>query len=127
MPSRPSHLPRQQAPVALLLAALATLTWFAMADTPMPHFQPGHYVVDALEHPDLATLEGPDGRSLAVPRSWLPEHAREGDVLTTLATHANADATVRFEIDAGATEERRRTLQQRRDGLPRAPSGDLEL
>ena len=111
----------------MLLAALVTLTCFAMADTPTLHLQPGHYVVEALEHPDLATLEGPDGRALAVPRSWLPEHAREGDLLTALATHATADASVRFEIDAAATEERRRTLQQRRDGLPRAPSGDLEL
>lgn len=111
----------------MLLTALATLTCFAMADPHVPHLQPGHYVVDALEHPDLATLEGPDGRSLIVPRSWLPEDAREGDVLTTLATYENADATVRFEIDTAATEERRRTLQQRRDDLPRAPSGDLEL
>ena len=110
-----------------MLTALAALAWFAMADAPTPHLQPGRYVVDALEHPDLATLEGPDGRSVAVPRSWLPAHAREGDVITTLDAHAQADQGVRFEVDAAATDERRRALQERRDGLPGAPPGDLEL
>ncbi len=110
-----------------MLTALAALAWFAMADAPTPHLQPGRYVVDALEHHDLATLEGPDGRSVAVPRSWLPAHAREGDVITTLDAHAQADQGVRFEVDAAATDERRRALQERRDGLPGAPPGDLEL
>lgn len=98
-----------------------------MPDAPAPHLHPGRYVIEALEHPELATLEAPGGDAVVVPRSWLPARAREGDVLTTLATHASADEGVRFEIDAAATEERRRALQERRDGLPSAPSGDLEL
>ena len=98
-----------------------------MPDAPVPHLQPGRYVVDALEHPDLATLEGPGGNTIVVPRSWLPAGAREGDVLTTLDAAAQADVSARFAVDAGATEERRRALQERRDGLPKAPSGDLEL
>lgn len=111
---------------AIALVAIALMGPLSMPDAATPHLQPGRYVVDALEHPDLATLEGPDGGSLAVPRSWLPAHAREGDVLRTLA-NAGADAVVRFEVDAAATEERRRALQERRDGLPSGPSGDLEL
>ena len=93
----------------------------------MPHLSPGRYVIDALEHPDRATIEGPDGRTIAVPRSWLPASAREGDVVRTSATLDDTAEGVRFEVDAAATEERRRSLQERRDGLPGAPSGDLEL
>lgn len=117
--ARPRHVPP-------LLGALVALAWCAMADAPTPHLSPGRYVVDALEHPDQATLEGPDGRTIAVPRSWLPGSAREGDVVRTRATLGDTDS-VRFEVDAAATEERRRGLQERRDGLPGAPSGDLEL
>jgi len=113
--------------VSRVLVTLAALAWFAMPDAPTPHLQPGRYVVDALEPPALATLEGPDGRTVAVPRSWLPALAREGDVLTALATHGDSAVSVRFEIDAAATTERRRAVQERRDGLPVAPSGDLEL
>ncbi len=113
--------------MATLLTSLATLAWIAMADAPAPHLSPGRYVVDALEHPDIATVEGPDGLSVAIPRSWLPASARAGDVLRTLATHGDTADSVRFEIDAAATEERRRAMQERRDGLPGAPSGDLEL
>ena len=124
MPPRSRH--RSPRLVRPLLGALATVAWFAMADAPAPELQPGRYVLDALGHPDLATLEGPDGRTLAVPRAWLPAAAREGDVLRTVDTR-DATETVRFEIDAAATEERRRDMQERRDGLPGAPSGDLEL
>jgi hypothetical protein len=127
MPPSSRHRALRPRPAPPLLAALATLAWFAMADAPTPHLAPGRYVVDALEHLDVATLEGPDGRSLAVPRSWLPARAREGDVLATLATHGDSAESVRFEVDPAATEERRRALQERRDGLPGAPSGDLEL
>ena len=127
MPSSSFHRRLRPRTVAPLLTALVTLAWFAMADAPTPHLSPGRYVVDALEHPDQATLEGPDGRTIAVPRSWLPASAREGDVLRTLGPHGDTAESVRFEVDAAATEERRRDLQERRDGLPGAPSGDLEL
>ena len=99
-----------------------------MADAPVPDLRPGRYVVDALQDPGLATLEALDGGgSIVVPRSWLPSDAREGDVVATLAAQPRDADAVRFEVDAAATEERRRTLQKRRDRLPGAPSGDLEL
>ena len=126
MPPVPRRLRPWPARIALLLAASTTLTHAIMPDTPNPDLRPGRHVVDALEHRDLATLEGPDGETVVVPRSWLPEGVREGDVLTTLATHRDATGA-RFSIDAAATEARRRALQERRDGLPKAPAGDLEL
>lgn len=126
MPPAPRRHRPWQARIALLLAASVMLIHAPMPDASNPDLRPGHHVVDALEHRDLARLEGPTGETVVVPRSWLPEGAREGDVLTPLAAHEDTTG-VRFDIDAAATEARRDALQERRDGLPKAPSGDLEL
>ena len=127
MPPLPRRHAARSAPLPTLLVTLVTLGVLAMADAPAPQLRPGRYVVEALEQAGLATLEGPGGEALVVTRAWLPVGAREGDVLVTLATQPSGDEAVRFELDAAATEARRRALQERRDGLPRAPEGDLEL
>jgi|GEM_PF-3463228 len=113
-------------------AALALLLPLALVPLPMPEasstpLSPNHYVIEALEHPALARLEAPTGALIEIPRAWLPAGAREGDLLS-VSVGSDADATtLRLEVDEEATEARRRGLQQRRDRLPTAPAGDLEL
>lgn len=129
MPPRPHIHAPCHVPPGVLLATVLTLGWLAMAEAPAPapDLRPGRYVVDALEPSGQARLEALDGpASIVVPSSWLPPHTREGDVVATLAVPPSG-AAVRFTVDAAATEERRRALQGRRDGLPSAPSGDLDL
>lgn len=130
MPPRPHGHAPCHVPPGVLLATVLTLGWLAMAEAPAPapDLRPGRYVVDALEPTGQVRLEALDGAgSVVVPRGWLPTRAREGDVVVTLATQPSSHDAVRFEVDAAATEQRRRALQGRRDGLPSAPSGDLDL
>ncbi|MBA2667214.1 MAG: DUF3006 domain-containing protein [Trueperaceae bacterium] len=87
----------------------------------------GHYVVEAIAHPTLATLEGPDGTLVQVPRAWLPAGVREGDVLKCDAAPADAQPPARLTFDEDATRTRRNEMQRRHDAIPRAPEGDLEL
>jgi hypothetical protein len=87
----------------------------------------GRFIVDALEDRAWANLEDASGRSLHVPRGWLPERVQEGDLLRVDVDREAAEAHVRFRIDAEATRARREELGARRDRLPRAPSGDLDL
>jgi hypothetical protein len=88
---------------------------------------PQAFVIDAFEAHDLAALESDGGVQLVVPRAWLPVGACEGHVLR-IAPSGDADhVTLSIEIDEAATEERRAAMRERRDRLPKAPPGDLDL
>jgi hypothetical protein len=84
-------------------------------------------IVEALEHPTIATLEDGEGARLVVPRAWLPRDAADGDVLRAIVEDGVDGRTVHLRIDAEATAKRGREMQERRDHLPRAPGGDLDL
>lgn len=123
---------RRRAARAPPQAVLALLLPLALLPVPMPELPttpltPTHYVIEALEHPTLARLEAPTGALIEVPRAWLPPGAREGDLLSIIVGSDAGATTLRLEVDEEATEARRRELQQRRDRLPTAPAGDLEL
>jgi hypothetical protein len=56
-------------------------------------------IVEAIEH-DLAICSMPDGRSLDVPRAWLPEGLREGDHLDVAS---DGQGLVQFSLNREAT------------------------
>jgi Protein of unknown function (DUF3006) len=57
-------------------------------------------IVESIE-PDLANCSMPDGRSLDVPRAWLPEDLREGDHLDVAS---DGLGLVQFSINREATQ-----------------------
>jgi hypothetical protein len=82
------------------------------------------YIVEALEHPEVATIEDARGVRAVVPRTWLPPEAVEGDVVVAVTL---AQGEIRLARDDAATAARRREMQERHDRLPRADDGDLDL
>jgi hypothetical protein len=92
-----------------------------------PPSAPERVVIDALEHPAVALVEGLDGASWTLPRAWLPAGAREGDVLRVAVGPGEGASRVTLTIDRDATEERRLAAKERHERIPRAPDGDLDL
>ena len=71
------------------------------------------YTIDRIEGL-LAVLEDEDGESREVPVSALPESAREGDLVTETETEQGTS-----EVDAEATEARRKKIRALEDLLRR--------
>ena len=86
-----------------------------------------HFLLERFEDNGWAVLERPDGELFNAPREWLPEEAREGDVLKVDAVSKSKASRVSFSIDATETAERREAARERRDSLPKGPEGDIEL
>ncbi len=86
-----------------------------------------HYVMDAIDAQRWVTLEDEIGRVVVLPWNWVPEGAREGDMLEAIVTEHETGRSVHLRVDREASAARRERLQERRDRLPRAPAGDLEL
>lgn len=84
------------------------------------------YTVESFEG-EWAVLEVSVGETLNVPGAWLPKDAGEGDVLRVSLESGAGESAVRFTLDAEATQERRDSVRELREGLPKAPEGDLEL
>jgi hypothetical protein len=84
------------------------------------------YIIDRIED-GFATLEGPDGAFLALPEPWLPEGAREGDVLEIATRRAAGESTLTLSLDEEARGKRAEELRRLRDTLPRGPGGDISL
>ena len=82
------------------------------------------YIVEAMEHPDAATIEDARGVRSVVPRVWLAPDAEEGDVLVAVT---DASGAIRLVRDDAAAASRRRGMQEGHDRLPRAADGDLDL
>ena len=82
--------------------------------------------IDRFEDNDLAVLETDAGKSVVVPRAFVPPEAREGDALLELKG-SPVDDPLRYAVDFEATEQRKREVGELRASLPRAPEGDLEL
>lgn len=85
------------------------------------------YTIDRFENGAWAVLEDEQAQILRVPRSSVPQGAKEGDVLTGSVIEAGRDGVPHFEIDAVATAERRTRAKGLRDGLQRGPKGDISL
>lgn len=86
-----------------------------------------HYAIDRFEDNAWAVLEQSDGETFNVPKEWLPEDAREGDVLNVDAASKGAASRLSFTVDAAETDKRREDAAEHRERLPRGPEGDLEL
>ena len=93
------------------------------------------YVVDRFEDNHLVVLEDEQGVSLTIPRHWLPSELAEGNVVVepqAFISEDDADFTTAYRgldiyIDPDATRARRKRARDLRDGLPKAPEGDLSL
>lgn len=86
------------------------------------------YVIDRIEEGLTAHLETADGHELTIPAAWLPEGAREGQVLEVSAAPATDNASVVvLVVNEIATRARRDELAELRAGLRKGPEGDLEL
>lgn len=77
------------------------------------------FTVDAIDG-GQARLEDQGGGMVHGPSAQLPGGAREGSVLSRGMTGG-------FALDKEATASRQAAMQSRRDALPQAPSGDLNL
>src|SRR5688572_2587121 len=88
-----------------------------------------HYTVDRFEDAVGVILEDDSGRTFSVPKSWVPEDAKEGDVLSLVVDRSQSSSSVvlNIEIDREATDRRRREVEELRQQLPRAPKGDFSL
>ncbi len=86
------------------------------------------YVIDRIEDGAWAVLEDPHGRTIDLPRAWLPTDAEEGTTVRIEVVHeADGSSTHRWTIDVAAGRERSERIRSLRDALKRAPSGDLDL
>ncbi len=75
-------------------------------------------VIDSIEA-EVARVESADGSVYAIPHSWIPTNAKEGDVLRLeLTSSADGETTeLRLRVDSGATEERRRKVRAKLNRL----------
>jgi hypothetical protein len=86
------------------------------------------YTIDRFEGPEWIVLEDDQGRTFRVPRKWLPDAAREGDVIDVSEQQEAPDAlSLRLTIDAAAREQRLSDANRLRERLPRGPKGDISL
>jgi hypothetical protein len=86
------------------------------------------YIVDRIEDRVWAILEDGDGPTITIPRAWLPQRAREGDVVRlSTETVSDNERVLRFVLDSEERERRIGEITALRDRLTRGPSGDISL
>lgn len=83
------------------------------------------YALDRIEDGHWAVLSG-DGlaRELLIPVEWLPEEAREGDLIRASRLH---DGGVGLEVEREATEARLDEMRRLRRSIRRGEDGDISL
>ena len=86
-----------------------------------------HYALDRFEDNAWAVLERSDGETFNVPKEWLPEDAREGDVLRADTAVEGSASRLLFSVDAEETDKRRDDARKQRERLLKGPEGDIEL
>jgi hypothetical protein len=84
------------------------------------------YILERFEDNDWAVLEC-DGEHVQVPKSWLPQEAKEGDVLRKTEASSVGMTHLTFAVDVEQTKVRREKVNELRASLPKGPKGDLEL
>ena len=87
------------------------------------------FTVDRFADAAWVVLEDDTGRTFSIPKSWVPEDAKEGDVLSLVVDRSGGSSVtaLNIAIDGEATDQRRRQVGELRQRLPRAPKGDLSL
>ena len=85
------------------------------------------FTIDRLEGRQWAVLEDEQGRTFRVPGNWIPEQAREGDVLDAAEDRTSTDVVIRFELNHEARQQRLADANRLRNQLPRGPKGDVSL
>ena len=86
-----------------------------------------HFFLDKFEDNGWARLEREDGKSFDVPREWLPEEAREGDVLKGDVASQGQASRVSFTVDDAEKARRLEEVRTLRENRPVAPEGDITL
>ena len=86
-----------------------------------------YYTIDRFEDNGWAVLESPDSETFNVPRGWVPEDASEGDVLSVDVASKGVASHISFTVDAAETDKRKEDARERRERLPKGPTGDIEL
>lgn len=84
-------------------------------------------IIDRFEDNKIAVLEQEDGSTLDVPAEWIPEGAKEGDVLSFEPPIDSMSERLHFFIEAEATAQRLAYAKRLRASLTQAPEGDIEL
>ena len=90
--------------------------------------------IDRFEDNDLAVLESRKGientevMNFSVPRSWLPEDCKEGDILTVTSSAVGLnEGTLTFAIDREGTARATQEISNLRASLTKVPDGDIDL
>ena len=86
------------------------------------------YTIDRVEG-DWVVLEDEGARTFQVPKSWLPESFREGDV-ARVQKHPNSTPTqIVLDVSFAPEEraQRRQSADKERGGIPQGPKGDFSL
>ena len=86
-----------------------------------------YVTLERFEDNGWAVLERADGETFNVPREWIPEQAREGDVLSVERDLEGKASRLLLAIDPEETERRRDEAQTWYDATPKVGEGDLEL
>jgi hypothetical protein len=86
------------------------------------------YTIDRFEGTEWAILEDKDARTFNVPRSWLPAHSKEGDVVKILQESRDTGPTfLHVEVDLATRADRMEKISEQRQQLRRGPKGDVSL
>lgn len=85
------------------------------------------YVIDRFEDNGWTVLERDDSQTFNVPSDWLPDEAQEGHVLDLELDTESKKSRLTFVLDSVATEKRRQSAGELREGLPKGPEGDIDL
>ena len=95
--------------------------------TPPDPSAPQHCTIDRFEGAS-AVLETAQWGRLTVPRQWLPQSAKEGDVLQVSQQKSGLKSQFSVEIDIHETARRRAQAEQLQTELAQNdPGGDIDL
>ncbi len=86
-----------------------------------------HVFIDRFEDNGWVALEREDRQTFNVPRDWLPEDAKEGDILKVDIASQGQASRISFTVDEEEKERRLEELRASREDRPVVPEGDLEL
>lgn len=86
------------------------------------------YTIDHVEG-DWVILEDETARAFNVPKAWLPESLREGDVVRFQIDQGSSTGSTLLHVSIAPEEraERLRSSKERRARIPAGPKGDVSL
>lgn len=86
------------------------------------------YTIDRIEG-DWVILEDESARTFNVPKAWLPESLRQGDVVRFRVDHGSEAGATLLHVSSAPEEraERLRSAEERRGKISTGPKGDVSL